>query len=477
VLKQTVILFLILCICRPCGSAENLALHKSYTFSPRPSYPLCTDSADDVQLTDGKSSGSQWTSKSTVGWLKAEPVVEIIIDLGKICAIDEVRIYTVGGGAATVEFPEFAAVLLSDDGREFGFAGLVSSKEFSQIRSVGSQGIARTMKIADINASGRFVKLAIRPKGLTLFIDEVEVLGVPLSISAKQLRKAHEVFGTTEELLGRIDDCLQSDEDIAAIDAIAKNFKFQISNFKFPADKICSAADLVKIKEKIGKSRAEIYRQAYGKPYIMLPVNPMDIVYEKDMALIPKSQISNLKLRILMWQNEYESAGLDIINCSDEQMTIAVSISPLAGPNGRNVDSDATFTIRRAVYVKAASIGLIADALVLQGGRPFILRPGELSQIWLTVFNPQINPGRYEGRIAVSAATEQAQILPIETTDIVLTVRPNQFSQNVALKTCSWAYYEAGPADEMAADLRRHYTSVCVVPAQDLPFQIGRAHV
>ena len=153
--KRFFILFIFLLSCRPANSAVNLALHKSYTFSPKPGYPLCTDSSDSIQLTDGKKYGSQWTEKSTVGWRRVEPVVEIVIDLETKYAIEEVRIYTIGGGVATVEFPEFVAVLLSDTNSEYKFAGLVSTKELANVRGSGYRGISRTLSIGDINETER----------------------------------------------------------------------------------------------------------------------------------------------------------------------------------------------------------------------------------------------------------------------------------------------------------------------------------
>ena len=110
-------LFLLVFNCNLVIAGQNLALRKNYTLWPKPNYYLCTDKPDSIQLTDGKKYGSQWTSKSSVGWQSAEPAVEIVIDLGTKSVIKEVRIHTVGGGFAEVEFPEFISVLLSDDGR------------------------------------------------------------------------------------------------------------------------------------------------------------------------------------------------------------------------------------------------------------------------------------------------------------------------------------------------------------------------
>ena len=48
-------------------------------------------------------------------------------------------------------------------------------------------------------------------------------------------------------------------------------------------------------------------------------------------------------INIQIWQNEYESAAFNIVNCSDEMMTMAVSISPLLGSAGKKIDSNRTY--------------------------------------------------------------------------------------------------------------------------------------
>ena len=154
--KTFCIFFLNFLWCFCAYGVENLALNKSYTFSPKPNYPLCTDDSDKIQLTDGKTSGCRWTEKSTVGWVKPEPFVEVIIDLGQSCAIREVNVHTIGGGAATVEFPEFIAVLVSDTNSKFRLAGLISNKKLENIRANSNRGIPQVMSIKDINAAGRW---------------------------------------------------------------------------------------------------------------------------------------------------------------------------------------------------------------------------------------------------------------------------------------------------------------------------------
>jgi hypothetical protein len=118
----------------------------------------------------------------------------------------------------------------------------------------------------------------------------------------------------------------------------------------------------------------------------------------------------------------------------------------------------------------ASEIGSIADALILQGENPFEIDPGELIQIWLTVYNPQFAAGDYEAKIAVSAIQYDGEKLPIETIPINLKIYKNRLPDKLALNTCVWDYYQASSEEEMVKDLRNHHINVCVVPAQDLPF-------
>jgi hypothetical protein len=454
----------------------NLALYKSYTLSPKPNYPLCTDKSDVIQLTDGRTSGSQWTDKSTVGWQKAEPAVEIVIDLGEKSIIYKVLLHTIGGGFADVEFPEFIAVLLSDDGREFRLAGLVSSKDLEKVRACGYRGVPRTMSIRDINAPGRYVKFIIRPKWRYVFLDEVEISGDSLPAARNiELRNDLEVFTSSEELLKRIYGYLQLRENAAAaLKSIKKNrsklsgqfSEKMLSELERQAQKADTPTKLLAIKEQVRKTRAGIYKAVYDKPFVCMSANPMEMVFEKDMFLGESAK----DISVQMWQNEYESAAFNIINCSDEAMSMAVSISPLLAPAGKKIDSNRTFTVRRAIYVKGSTVGSIADALVLQAERPFNLQPGELTQIWLTIFNPMLTAGSYKGRVGISAKTANGQNLPIETIPINIEVQKLKFPENVALNTCNWAYYKVASAAEMAEDLRNHHINVYTIPPQDLPF-------
>ncbi len=488
--KRLFILLLLVYSCKPVSAAKNLALRKACTFLPKPNYRLCTDGSDVIQLTDGRTFGSQWTKKSTVGWEKAEPAVEIVMDLGQRSAVYEVRIHTVGGGRADVEFPEFAAVLLSNDGRVFQFAGLISSKELQNVRGSGYRGVPRMLKAGNINAAGRYVKLVIKPKQRYVFLDEVEVFGDSLSAAKKtQLRNNLEVFKTSKELLKRVDDYVQLSENTAATvksvkenrsklpselsEEILAELKILAKKVDMPTNKIYPANELLGIRGQLGKIRAGIYKAVYGKPFVCLPANPMEIVFEKEMLLrehLKGAPLRGNQLDIRLWQNEYESAAFNIVNCSDEAITTAVSISPLMGPDGKKADSNKTFTVRRAIYVKGSTVGSIADALVLQAERPFTLQPGELTQIWLTIFNPTLTAGKYKGAIGISAKTAKPKALLIESIAVAIEVQKKEFPENFALSTCNWGCYRVASMSETAKDFYSHRINVCLINVGDIPF-------
>ena len=85
--------------------SENIALGASYTMEPGPGYEHCSDPGDVEQLTDGVyTEGYFWTQKSTVGWVRAKPVI-LTLDLGTVKPIRGVSFHT-AGGFASVGWPE-----------------------------------------------------------------------------------------------------------------------------------------------------------------------------------------------------------------------------------------------------------------------------------------------------------------------------------------------------------------------------------
>ncbi len=489
VLRQCTFIILFLSVlCAGSVSAEiNLALNKSYTFLVEPSYKACTDKLDIIQLTDGyASSDIHWSKKSTVGWVRASTGLEIVIDLEQLSPVDQVKVHSVGGGFAYVEFPEFIAVLVSKDGKRYGFAGLVGSE---QLPVDAQKKIPHTFVIDNLNTEARFVKVVVRPRGLLFFTDEIEVIYNEKQSDQDAVRRKDLLeLSSGLELLEAIEDYLQVRANVSETIKVLQDNRGSFSadffkkvsskldilaeKFKLPTDEIYSQNELSSFGNRLGATRAQIYKEVYKKPFVCFAANPMEMLLEKNM---PLADIAKQKqIDIQLWQREYESAAINIINCSQEQLDVVVSVSPITGQDGISIESNKTFTIRRAVFVKAIGLGSIADALVLQNEEAFRLQPGRVAQIWLTVFNPALTADDYKGTFAVAASSAREK-LPIETIPLNLRVERITFPEDVALNTWNCAYphnefLSFKTWSELAKDLKAHYTNVNVIYPTFLPF-------
>ena len=94
----------------------------------------------------------------------------------------------------------------------------------------------------------------------------------------------------------------------------------------------------------------------------------------------------------------------------------------------------------------------LPDALVLQQERSFSVNPGQLIQMWLTIFNPELTAGNYMGKIAVNATKNNGEKLQAEIIPITIEIQTFALPSSLALKTCNWSYYKVATESEMAED-------------------------
>ena len=172
------------------GGGKNIALNRSVTFSPKPTYSATTDKNDPKQLTDGKyapetEGSSMWFFKETVGWQgKAFPVI-ITIDLEKIQPISGIS-YSTSGGGAGVGWPYAVFVTVSDNGKEFKLAGDLVQKTPD---TPFGEGIKRFRYISNnLKTKGRYVRLLIIPNGVYTFCDEIEIYAGPKALLKQKVQ-------------------------------------------------------------------------------------------------------------------------------------------------------------------------------------------------------------------------------------------------------------------------------------------------
>ncbi len=478
--------FLLLVIFPVLGNAKadtNLALHKTYTLRPNPNYPLCTNELDLNKLTDGKKYGSAWENKSTVGWQWSESPPEITIDLEKICALDEVRIYTIGGGLAGVHYPDSIIVMASNDNSNYKLAGFADLRDKLKKSLKSKDKEPLTVSIKTINAYGRYVKVIIQSSTTFVFIDEIEVFGSSSNKMAS--RQIGDTALTVKDSLMLVDNLLDIKQSVAsAKESISKlnidpNAKLLLSGKLQKAtidinkceQQGLSKASFANQKATIAKIKAEIYKAYYKSDFVISAANPMKPLLSSDTILEP----AKTSIELSAWQGEYESAAVNIINCSENKISVRAAIEAVK-LNGTAVsEAEKCFTPRKAVYVKAKQIGDTADALVLQDNNEFTIEPGEISQLWLTYFNPILKAGKYNSNLVITAMTNDGNNLPAQNININLTVEPIVFNQNIALNTYNWAYPTRCSVtekylSETAFDLQRHRTNVMVIPSSILSF-------
>ena len=153
---------------------RNMALGKSYTISPRPTYQYCTDAGDATQLTDGqKTTEYFWTQKGTVGWQHGA-FVSIIVDLGKVEPISGAA-FRAGAGTASVAWPAYIGVHVSDDGKTWFDAGDLLVMDLKEHGPLPEGYGIREFKTTGLGTHGRYVRFVVIPTGTYSFCDEVEV--------------------------------------------------------------------------------------------------------------------------------------------------------------------------------------------------------------------------------------------------------------------------------------------------------------
>ncbi|MDK1030178.1 MAG: hypothetical protein QGD96_12750, partial [Anaerolineae bacterium] len=468
----------------------NLARGKRYTFLPAPNYSLCTDENVDTQLTDGKRFGSWWIKKSTVGWRWGSTGIEIIIDLAKSSIIDKVKIYSVGGGFANIEFPEFIALLVSNDGRDYSFVSLIDDEEVAEVRSVGHNRVPHTFVLDELNVEARFVKLVVRPNYAYFFLDEIEVLGQRKDSSPRAgLRKDLVEFKDSKLLREGIEGCLELKKTVEETNKFLRKKRHRLSSELFhktssgleslavrcqtPTKKIYLPGELLEVQRELGVLRGGIYKEIHGKAFFCFVANPMDKLLAREMIEVEPNMKKDLEINL--WQNEYESSAINILNCSDKPIDLRVSLSPTISEDGTRIDSKNVYSVRRAIFVKVLGIGLLADPLVLQTDEPFKVEPGATAQIWLTVFGKKLRKGRYHSAVAISGSMG-GKDLPIQAININMNVEGLTFPDQSSLNTCVWDQYtwvsEVTKTElpTVARDLKSHYVNVGVVNPILIPF-------
>lgn len=471
-----------------CGYAQgNLALHKSYTLAPAPNYNLCSDPDDDVQLTDGVIRHSDWFKKTTVGWSNIKSPVVVELDLGMAGSIEEIVLYSIGGGAADVEYPFYIAAFGSMNRDGFYSMGLIDNRDLSSLRTEKREKISQAFRIRGIRCDARYIRLILmlNGQGNHFFLDEIEVLG-----RAKTNRAAVSPFPdqpsdpmvlaglvNRQALIKDMASEMFNYADRSGIKAsepgsqLVRAITDVIEPLKRSETGLYSKARLDQEFQRLSILRSKLYKLVYKSDLVLYPSNAMEIL-RAESFLSDGVEKTDQPVDLALWQNEYESASVNVINCTESTMHLNMSISPVTDQGGQ-ILTVSPVTFRRPFYVYAATAGFVGDPLILLGDG-FDLEPGEASQIWLTWYSREAGPGQYNFTLAMTPEIS-GQKLPIQSISAKVRVYPVCFPEQASLKTCNWSYtsvsYMTDQDNKAAAqDLKSHYTNVYAINHNILPW-------
>jgi len=433
------------------AAPQNLALNKSYTLAPAPSYQYCTDPDDVIQLTDGQnSSGRFWMQRSTVGWINARRIA-ITVDLGSIQPISGVS-YNTAAGVAEVAWPQAIIILVSDDGHVFHSAGeLVRlSKKADQPPLKGYA--VHCYSTEELQTHGRYVAFLVTPSGPYTFVDEIEVFKgsqdfLKFPFQDYSNTNFESFFALNETRLGierRIHNDVRSVRGAAETTELSAKTKNEILGDLDAAESEVlglpwppeigyrTILPLNRIHERVFQNQARLWRAAKAPELSVWQASsyaPLSTTQSPPLAAVSRLDVS-------LMQNEYRGAALNVANATDSATELRMQIVGL--PGGTNPPY---ISVHKVLWTDTKSGIPVADALkeVEQQTNVFLIDAfaGLPQQVWLTFHPTNVPSGVYSGSVLISGANMQFSF------PLTLHLYPLHFPDVPALHLGGWDYSDS----------------------------------
>ena len=466
---------------------ENIALNQPYFLNPAPNYPLRLDSEDAGQLTDGfYNSGYFWVKKATIGWLPVQPVI-ITVDLEKVQPISGAS-FSTAVGLAGVKWPVAIYMLVSDDGLNFFEVGdlVVLSKKHGLPQ--GSERAAYRFRTDELKTHGRYISFVVSGES-SIFVDEIEVYGgslgfVDIPHSTRPSQDLNNFFKAKKVGEG-VKRRLQKDvKDISSVlassilpDREKQHITEQIEEIERDLEKYHHSGEedfravlpLNELHGRIFRAQAELWR-AMGLPESSIwqsgPLEPLS-----PTQIPPKG--SEVSLDITMMLDEYRAGAFNVSNASREDMDFRLEILGLPGGT-----IPPYITVHEVAWTDTSTGQCVASALPeakRDSGSPVINVPsGMTRQVWLTFHPTDLQPGKYNGQIAMNSLKDTTQSAQVPLT---LHVYPLRFPGQPSLHLGGWDYTNdvdrdrvtLANRDKLISHLREHFVDSPWATASVLP--------
>jgi hypothetical protein len=174
----------------PLEGRTNLAAGAAVQFAPNPNYSITARNGQDASdLTDGQLTKREdreiWREPEAVGWSYGGRV-NLALDLGKPCEINEIAIRLLGGSPQPgISIPLWVEAFVSDDGERYTKVAEFSRWNQGDLKKFGvpedkGKAWVHALRFENLKARGRWVGLRMYTNGVAVS-DELYVFGQPVA--------------------------------------------------------------------------------------------------------------------------------------------------------------------------------------------------------------------------------------------------------------------------------------------------------
>ncbi|MBI4025031.1 MAG: hypothetical protein HY360_08625 [Verrucomicrobia bacterium] len=409
---------------------DRLAPGKFYTMNPHPNYDLCTDEADRIQLTDGKTFGSSWGLKTTVGWMNPpNGQVQINLDLGMIAPIRGVSVSSAGGDCG-VSWPSAIFVLVSDDNRHWHSLGDLTA--LSAVYGVPPEtGQASHRYWTDrLKAHGRYIQFLVNANPF-FFTDEIDVyrgedawlksINPGPAIDSPEKYFAGSSVRTQSGIQRRLFIDLRRSRDQLEQSATAEPLK---SQWRKELDEVEKEISRIPPVDDPGKFRAifplnglharifavhgALAKAAGAAPLTVWTTHRYDFLTPTQ----PPPARMQASISISAMKAETRSATFNLTNATEKPMTVTVRLEGL--PGGPNPDY---ITIHQVEWTDTQSSVPVAAALLpitrKDKGYPITVPAGMTRQVWVNCTPREVTAGKHRGQLVIERPKAPALEVPL----------------------------------------------------------------
>ena len=409
----------------------NVALGRTYTLEPLPTYGDCADAGDATQLTDGAyTEGYFWVMPSTVGWVHSRPVA-VTIDLGQVEPIAGLS-YSTAAGVADVTWPRSILLMVSDDGQTWTEAGDLIALANKNGAPPPTPYQTHRFVSHELRTRGRFVALVIDCIPYTV-VDEIEVYrgvdewltqpleGRQVTEPPLQYRRNRQVLDSAQYRmrtdLSSIVDAAQEAElaerEGTDFEARAAALRIRIDALEALPEGFTTVLPLNELHAEVYALNAALLRArgyqgvAVWSSYRYDPLQPLEAPDP------PPDGLPSFRVRLM--RNEHRAEVLNLTNATDESQTVTVQTAA-RGVQLREV----IFTDTRERQPVAAALGPGTSELQTR------VPAGTTRQVWIEVDSRDLPAGDYEAEVTVRAGGLTAAVpLQVHVADLDM---PEEFS-------------------------------------------------